>query len=280
MHGTKMRTFLTLTGLILLPAWRCSAAVAVDSVGPNSSGAAASAASSLSWSHTVTSSGSNLALVVGVGVGNDSDGGLGLTVTYNSVVMTSVGKCTRNASSGVVQTFRIAAPASGTNTVAVTLSGGTADLIGGSISFTGVNQSSPCRNAATALGYSTLVSVAVTSAAGDMVVDAVGSGSAITASSQTLEWLHNLNGNTGDGNAAQSVASGASTVTMGYTGINDYWGIIGVDVAAASGSTGPSGGGDGPCDLNQDGVINTADVTLAANMAIGTATCSASVEGA
>ena len=34
-----------------------------------------------------------------------------------------------------------------------------------------------------------------------------------------------------------------------------------------------------PCDLNADGVINTGDVTLAVNMAIGVATCTANVEG-
>lgn len=33
------------------------------------------------------------------------------------------------------------------------------------------------------------------------------------------------------------------------------------------------------CDLNQDGSVNNADVTLAINMALGTAPCSAKVEG-
>lgn len=35
-----------------------------------------------------------------------------------------------------------------------------------------------------------------------------------------------------------------------------------------------------PCDLNQDGVVNSTDVTLAVNMAIGTSTCTANLEGA
>jgi hypothetical protein len=34
-----------------------------------------------------------------------------------------------------------------------------------------------------------------------------------------------------------------------------------------------------PCDLNQDGVVNNADVTLAVNMALGTTTCAANLEG-
>lgn len=35
-----------------------------------------------------------------------------------------------------------------------------------------------------------------------------------------------------------------------------------------------------PCDLNSDGVVNSTDVTLAVNMAIGTSTCTANLEGA
>lgn len=34
-----------------------------------------------------------------------------------------------------------------------------------------------------------------------------------------------------------------------------------------------------PCDLNKDGVVNGTDVTLAVNMALGTATCTANLEG-
>jgi hypothetical protein len=35
-----------------------------------------------------------------------------------------------------------------------------------------------------------------------------------------------------------------------------------------------------PCDLNKDGVVNATDVTLAVNMALGMATCTATLEGA
>jgi fibronectin type 3 domain-containing protein len=34
-----------------------------------------------------------------------------------------------------------------------------------------------------------------------------------------------------------------------------------------------------PCDLNKDGVVNSLDVTLAVNMVLGTASCSASITG-
>jgi fibronectin type 3 domain-containing protein len=34
-----------------------------------------------------------------------------------------------------------------------------------------------------------------------------------------------------------------------------------------------------PCDLNQDGVVNVTDVTLATNMALGLSSCTASIKG-
>jgi hypothetical protein len=74
--------------------------------------------------------------------------------------------------------------------------------------------------------------VTVASAAGDMVVDVVGNGSAISSSNQTLRWL-NQNGSTAHGNGAQSTAAGASSVAMGYSVVADWWGIIGADVVAA-----------------------------------------------
>jgi hypothetical protein len=41
-----------------------------------------------------------------------------------------------------------------------------------------------------------------------------------------------------------------------------------------------SGGGGGPCDLNQDGVVNVLDVQLAINMDLGLLTCTADIDGA
>src|SRR5580700_11028423 len=34
-----------------------------------------------------------------------------------------------------------------------------------------------------------------------------------------------------------------------------------------------------PCDLNQDGVVNVTDVTIAVNMALGQSSCTASIKG-
>jgi len=56
-------------------------------------------------------------------------------------------------------------------------------------------------------------------------------------------------------------------------------GIAGALAACFLSVSSPAWAQTSPCDLNKDGVINATDVTLAINMALGTAPCTASVEG-
>ncbi|HSX28216.1 MAG TPA: hypothetical protein VLF60_02090 [Candidatus Saccharimonadales bacterium] len=212
-------------------------AIAFDAVGPSSAGTGTANTTSITWNHTCT--GSNLLLVVGVGVGS----GLATTttsVTYNSVSMTSAGKVySDNQTDGYVELFYLAGPATGSNAVVVTCSVAK-DLTGGSMSFTGVDQSTPVTNAVTAFGTGTAPSVTVTSASGNVVIDAAVSGSAFSSSGQTLRWNKNLNVTSGAGNSAQSTANGASSVTMSYTTPSDWWGIVGANIVAGATSTTPS----------------------------------------
>ena len=67
-----------------------------------------------------------------------------------------------------------------------------------------------------------------------MVVDVVVNGSSISGSGQTLEWMNNDNDNTGGGNAAQSTAAGAPSVTMSHTAGSDWWAVIGMDIVPAN----------------------------------------------
>jgi hypothetical protein len=235
----KARVLFMLLGLVFaaflsIPDARAS--VAVDAVGPSPAGGGATGGgvSGLSWTHTV--SGTSTLLTVAVAVSAASDAGMTLAVTYNGVAMTSASKVhTNNSTTGFIQLFYLVSPASGANTVAVTLTGGTADMVGGSVSFTGVNQGTPVQNTATGFGNGASATVNVASAFGDMVVDAVANGSNITASTKTNRWLFNLNGSNGAGNAAQSTNLGASSVTMGYSLAADNWGIIGMDIVASKG---------------------------------------------
>jgi chitodextrinase len=211
-----------------------AATVSVDFVGPGAAGVAAASATTLSWNHTV--SGSNTLLTTGVAIGVNNDSRT-VSVTYNGVPMTSAGKVhSYNRTDGFIELFYLVAPAAGTHPVQVTLTGGSAEIEAGSVSFVGVNQAAPVRNIVIAFGNSTAPSVTVASAPGNMVVDAVAFGTTISNSGKTSRWIRNQNGNTAGGNGAQSTAAGASSVTMGYTTSNmaDWWAIIGMDIVAAS----------------------------------------------
>jgi hypothetical protein len=236
----KIKPILKLVAIIYLFVFVLSdvaaADVAFDAVGPSSAGAGcASSCANLSWSHTV--SGSNRILVVVVTMSDDA---LTITsVTFNSggsQTMTSAAKVhSNNGANGYVEMFYLLNPNTGTGTVTVTPSTTTTGgMIGGSVSFTGA---SGVRNATTNFGSAGSPTVSVTSATGNMVVDGVCNGSPITNSDKTQRWLKNQDSGSGAGNGAESTAAGASSVTMSYTTTSDFWGIIGLDLIASSGSS-------------------------------------------
>jgi len=214
-------------------------AVVLDAVGPSSAGTATANTTSISWSHTC--SGSNRLLVAGVGMGGGTSG-VSLTTTYGAATMTSAGLVlSNNQFDGFVQLFYLVAPATGTDTITVSVDSlQTRDLLGGSLSFTGVDQTTPLTGIGTNFGFDANPTVTVASAAGNMVVDAAVCGSAFVSSNQTLRWMNNLNGNSGASNAAQSTAAGAGSVTMSYVSGSDWWGIIAASVVAAAASITPS----------------------------------------
>lgn len=206
-------------------------AVAFDAVGPGSTGTGTAGTTGITWSHTC--SGSNRLLVVGVAF-SAADAGVTTGVTYNSVSMTSLGKVhTNNQTDGFVELFYLIAPATGTNTVSYTASA-SGDLGGGSVSFTGADQTTPVANTATNFGIGTSVTLSVTNTSGNMVADAMASGSDIFSSSQTLRWNQQLNNNGAAGNSAQSTSASTGSVSMGYTIASDWWGIIGTSIQAAA----------------------------------------------
>jgi hypothetical protein len=107
-------------------------------------------------------------------------------------------------------------------------------LIGGSVSFTGVNQTTPEQNFITNYGSGSSGSVSVTSSSNDMTLSTLVSGTyGTTTSTNTLRWSGGNVGSQAACNAAQATAAGASSVSMGFSFSSDWWGIIGVDVVAA-----------------------------------------------
>lgn len=218
-------------------------AVAYDAVAHTDFGS-----STGSYTHTIGAGATNTALVVGVsydpsGPDSHTDAGKSVSVTCDGVAMTELGTLVHSngSNAGFVQMFGVAGLATGAHTIAASVTGYQTDdfVIMGSVSFTGVDQTTPFGTPQTHSGSGSSFSVAVSSATGDMVVDIACNGSGIDGSMQTSRWLNNLNGNSAAGNAAMSTAAGGSSVTMGYNVTDDWDAIIAVNVLAAGAGGSP-----------------------------------------
>ncbi|HSW92078.1 MAG TPA: kelch repeat-containing protein, partial [Candidatus Saccharimonadales bacterium] len=204
--------------------------VSIDAIGPSATAAFANNTTTLSWSHTC--SGTNRYLVVGIAVGAGLAGWT-TTVTCNGNAMTSLGRQqSNNQSDGYVQLFGIIPPV-GACTILATTSNAALPMIGGSISATGVDQTTPVRSALTAYGDGTSIQVTPTGASGDLFIDAACCGSGVLTSNQTLQVLKNYDYTSAAGNMAMSTAPGAASAAMGYTCESDWWGTVGISLRAS-----------------------------------------------
>ncbi|KKL22510.1 hypothetical protein LCGC14_2434730, partial [marine sediment metagenome] len=154
--------------LFLLIATPAIAAIAFDATANGQD----SNVSSLTWSHTCT--GADLVLIVGVSTRGDDGDAVPDGVTYNGVAMTLIdgqGFATVLFSS----LWQLKAPATGANNVVVSWTTNTVRVVGGSMSFTGVDQTNPIDASNKATGNSTAPSVAVTTVADNAwIVDNLG----------------------------------------------------------------------------------------------------------
>lgn len=210
-------------------------AVAFDAVGPSSAGASATA-SPLSWSHTCT--GTNLLLLAGVV--DDDDGAAITSMTYGSQPMTQVGTYVHQDAdtAGWTTLYKLVAPIAGTATITVNGVGGHCE--GGSVSFTGADQSTGVGAPQTATGPITAPTLSFTpTTSGNIVTAVLGNGSAITSATSpaTSRWINNQGGGSAGGNGAMATSpSTGSAVTMAWATTHDWWAIVAVEVLAAAGA--------------------------------------------
>lgn len=182
---------------------------------------------SLTWKHVC--SGANRYLVVPVWT-NDAtfpDG-----CTYNGAAMTMLDSYRSNDKGA--QLWGLAAPALGTYDVVLTYSGSAIAYAGTSVSYTGVHQSVSVGTPAHAYMSGTTISVNVTSAVGELVVDclatsykaytitATGTGQVIQG--ELYAQTGNLSGN--NGKLDTSSTTGAATTTVSYTSSGTNYGNI------------------------------------------------------
>ena len=132
----------------------------------------------------------------------------------------------------------LVAPASGTGTITVNLSA-SERVVGGAVSLTGVDQTTPLENAGGATGNSVTPSVTITSATDDMVWDVVGVAAGVTfteGAGQTKRWDRQVGGGSVAASGAGSTEAGAPSVTMDWTlSTADRWSITAVNVRAPGG---------------------------------------------
>lgn len=215
--------------------------VAFDAVASATGFGGANPASPITWSHTCTGSNRYLEVDIFVGTPTAPDSDIAVTgVTYNSVSMTLVASSlvhSNGINRGYVVRYGLVNPASGSNTVSVSYTNTSVqatDAVGcNSRSYTGVNQTTPYSNLASATGSGTSATVNVTSAAGSMVSAAFDGGSSFSSTNQTQRWRYNVNPNSAGGNGAGNTAAGATSVTMSASLGSDDWAVVAYSINPA-----------------------------------------------
>lgn len=177
--------------------------------------------STLSWTHSA--SGANRLVVVGISWGLSSASIASLT--YGQMPMTQIGTRTNTTKDINMALWMLVAPPTGAQTIRVAFSGQVGDnAIGGSVSFTNVNQTTPTGTFSSSVGGGPGISVTASSGPDELVIDTVAADSnpsgMTLGSGQTQLWK------LGPGRwGLASVEPGAASVTMSWTetGSSDDW---------------------------------------------------------
>jgi uncharacterized repeat protein (TIGR01451 family) len=217
----------------LLTLGTAHAAISVDQT---ATAVSSSNVSSLTWSHTVGAV-ANRILLVDLSF---RDGNVSATsVTYGGTALTLIGVQNGPGNQNRTEMWRLLAPPSGTANVVVNMSQ-SKEIVGASVSYAGVNQSSPLGTFACASNTGLIASVAVSSGAGQLVVDTVtANGDAVLLIAgllQTQLWnTFSGNGDAGNARSGGSTQAGAATTTMSWTlAVPKPWSICAVPLLAAT----------------------------------------------
>jgi hypothetical protein len=172
-----------------------------------------------------------------VGISSWASGGSTVTgVTYAGSAMAAEGSAVDSGDDRASIYSKIA-PASGSNNVVISMSGNS-EITGGAISWTDSNQTDLCGAFNSATATSTTPSVAIVSAAGEIVMDVITwftdpfSSTATEGAGQTSRWERV---NSGETHGACSTEAGAASVTMSWTiGQSVPWISAGISVKPAA----------------------------------------------
>jgi hypothetical protein len=183
--------------------------------------------------------------------------GSATSVTYNGVALTFAGAATNGT--GRSEIWYLTAPASGTHSVVVTAPNATA-VTATSMSFTGVNQTTPLGSTAGAIGTSTSPQVSLASAVGEPVFDVMGAvgttAPTVAGATQTVRKTNTTSTGLDRVVIGSSTApgAGATSVTMQWTIPSADWAEIAVPIQASSALTAVTAR-DLTATLTSDGVL-------------------------
>ena len=226
-------------------------AITIDNAGQSNS---AVSGTTVVISSFVVGSGSNRYLLVGVSLNNHLTGGPSQvsSVTFGAAPLSLIDSVA-NSDDGLVEIWELINPANATSDITVTIDTNpdSSGFVAGAMSFEGVHQTTPTRTPWTEATSDTgAVTLDITSATDELVFDTVACeytpGGIAVGADQTERWGIDVN-SVHDINGYGSTESGASTVTMSWSGDTAHWALGAVSIRpaviaqAAAGTITPSG---------------------------------------
>jgi RHS repeat-associated protein len=188
------------------------------------------------WTHTT--SGSNRLLVLFADIWQDVGGtGTVTSATYNG---TSLTKATSTRAGGMAsEIWYLANPASGSNTLSVTVTGATDSIKLTAASFTGAAQSSPLDASNIATGFGGNPSASVTTVTANDLVTATLSRFGTTDATTNRTSLYSSTASSTLGAASYQIATTPTSYSDTYTGSADSdWSMVMAAFKPATGGTG------------------------------------------
>jgi hypothetical protein len=228
---TMMRALTMTVALLAFGTPSAHALVAVDA----SSSSSNEFGTSLTWTHTVGFE-SNRLLLVGV----STQYATAVSVTYNGIPLTLVGRQQGGSAvnDGYAEIWSLTSPPVGTGTIVVNIPLGDA-IVGGAVSFTGVDQTAPLGTFVGTSGMSSAPAVTVPSASGEIAFGVLMWNHdwmpVVAGPDQTERWNRTkMSPGFSDVTGAGSTAPGAPSVTLSWTTENDSWAVGAVTIRGAT----------------------------------------------
>jgi hypothetical protein len=210
--------------------WQHDLSITQDSV--SSAATSTVGSNTLTFSHTV-GSGSNTILIVEIA---DRNASAVSSVTYGGVALTQLASEQGVASTTQVDIWYLKSPTAGTANVVVTL-GASHEFVAGATSFFGVDLTTPFGTPVVAQGSTGSPSATISSATGEVILDAVSSkgiASSTVGTGQMQLWNLENGSTSSDAWGASSTKAGAASVTMDWTTTSSSWAQIAVAIKPAA----------------------------------------------